>query len=464
MEEDNTIQLTSIEGLEILLDAEGDTSLRMAQRMLVGKIMVDKPLNRPAVKDILSKAWGLSEELTITDLGPNTFLFNFKEARQARKVVQDGDIVMIEDPYVGETLLRPFLRVRVMINIKKQLVIGFWLPERTSQRSGCPLNMRGVPLARSLVAIATENTRRHKKMNGEEEDVKKGRDHPTDNEGGNPTKSDSAAAAHPFPPTTNANMGQHSQDDTVRVDNSTFLDLVGPSIAPEQHFFAAPPNPTHLHPSPTQTHQAQNIGPPTNPDDKHQLSCVDLEENVIRPSLGPENMEDIRIQTKFIGLAKIYVILDYPSPCRHGNSNYGANLTEEMIHKCKNSWLFNTPPKGTRHDNSPTTVSHSPPLETPDPTPYYVEFPPEDHETSNQPPNSPEKIIVGLLTQEFQKSVNLKRGSDEDPNEFVYNTTSEKRIKVTVGHSLLTLPQPSSQLNTPQLVEEAGLNMPPTQP
>ncbi|KAJ1384807.1 hypothetical protein SESBI_42245 [Sesbania bispinosa] len=58
MEEDNTVQLTSMEGLELMLNVDGDSGLKQAQRMLIGKVLTEKQLNKPAVKDILSKAWG----------------------------------------------------------------------------------------------------------------------------------------------------------------------------------------------------------------------------------------------------------------------------------------------------------------------------------------------------------------------------------------------------------------------
>ncbi|KAJ1422183.1 hypothetical protein SESBI_13183 [Sesbania bispinosa] len=55
MEEDNTIQISSTEGLEILLEAEGDSGIKAAQRMLVGRVMTEKTLNRAAVKEIEAK-------------------------------------------------------------------------------------------------------------------------------------------------------------------------------------------------------------------------------------------------------------------------------------------------------------------------------------------------------------------------------------------------------------------------
>ncbi|KAJ1427570.1 hypothetical protein SESBI_09454 [Sesbania bispinosa] len=90
MEEDTSVQITSVEGLEILLSAEGASALKQAQRMLIGKVLTGKQLNKPAVKDILAKAWGFAEEINIIDLGPNTFLFNFSEAKHAKRAMEES--------------------------------------------------------------------------------------------------------------------------------------------------------------------------------------------------------------------------------------------------------------------------------------------------------------------------------------------------------------------------------------
>ncbi|KAJ1377318.1 Endonuclease/exonuclease/phosphatase superfamily [Sesbania bispinosa] len=255
MEEDNCLQINSMEGLELILEVEGEAGIKKAQRMLVGKVIAKKALNRAAVKDILSKAWDLSEELSITDLGPNIFLFNFAQAKHATKALADGpwfvmghllslqnwipeatvnevsydnvefwvqmhglpleymtssnvvkvakllgDIVMIECPYVGDTLMRHFLRVQIMINIKKQLVT--------------------VPPAKSLAAIAIENSRRHRKMKGEKDDEVASERQSPDKAEGNPTTYDFAAATQTIPQTNSPIRGQTIQEET---DNANFF-------------------------------------------------------------------------------------------------------------------------------------------------------------------------------------------------------------------------------------------------
>ncbi|KAJ1417127.1 hypothetical protein SESBI_16814 [Sesbania bispinosa] len=47
-----------LEGATIQLEGEGEESLDLAMRSLVGKILWEKPLNRGDIKQILTKAWG----------------------------------------------------------------------------------------------------------------------------------------------------------------------------------------------------------------------------------------------------------------------------------------------------------------------------------------------------------------------------------------------------------------------
>ncbi|KAJ1395066.1 Zinc finger, CCHC-type [Sesbania bispinosa] len=149
-----------IEGAEIQLDIEGESGLTIARKTLVGRILTDKSLNRVAVKEILAKAWGLVEDINISDLGPNIFLFHFSEEKQAKKVLEEGprfvmgqllhglpldymntknatkiagfigEVVLVENPFVNGHLLRSFMRIRVRINVKKPLITGFWLPRK----------------------------------------------------------------------------------------------------------------------------------------------------------------------------------------------------------------------------------------------------------------------------------------------------------------------------------------------
>ncbi|KAJ1379424.1 hypothetical protein SESBI_46904 [Sesbania bispinosa] len=165
----------SLEGSTIVLEGEEEGNLELAKRSLVGRILWEKPLNRGAVKQILSKAWGEEQDdLKITDLGVNIFMFTFSDLRKAKGVMERGpwnvmghlislqywvpqvsiheiafdwvtlwvqlhslplefmttrnvakiaahlgEVYEIEDPRVDGVLLRSFMRVRVAVNVKE---------------------------------------------------------------------------------------------------------------------------------------------------------------------------------------------------------------------------------------------------------------------------------------------------------------------------------------------------------
>lgn len=175
----------SLDGNSIRLDDEAENQEQLVGRTLVGKIMVDRRLNKGAVKDILSKAWGNLQELQVTNVGTNLFLFTFKFENEALEVVKKepwyvmgklislqmwipqasvyeidfstvhfwvqlhslpsenmnvrsaakllnliGEVFEIEDPLFEGNLIRPFIRARVRINVFKPLSTGCWVPRR----------------------------------------------------------------------------------------------------------------------------------------------------------------------------------------------------------------------------------------------------------------------------------------------------------------------------------------------
>ncbi|KAJ1425968.1 hypothetical protein SESBI_10695 [Sesbania bispinosa] len=81
---------SSVEGVEVQLEPEGEAGIRTARKKLIGRVLTSKMLNKGAVKDIISKAWSLVEELNISDLGPNVFLFNFSGEKDAKRVFDGG--------------------------------------------------------------------------------------------------------------------------------------------------------------------------------------------------------------------------------------------------------------------------------------------------------------------------------------------------------------------------------------
>lgn len=81
----NNVEISAVEVEEYC--PEG---VDFAKKTLVGKVMIDKVLNRGAVKNILAKGWGEPEGLKITAMGPNIFMFIFKYTRQAHDILKKG--------------------------------------------------------------------------------------------------------------------------------------------------------------------------------------------------------------------------------------------------------------------------------------------------------------------------------------------------------------------------------------
>lgn len=173
------------EGAVIELETDHRKTFEIAKHAMVGRIISEKPLNKKTVREMVQKSWGHPKGLHIIDLNTNTYLFNFSEASTPRKIMEDapwnilgsllclhrwvpefsihevdysfspfwiqmhgvplegmsmanatkmaamvGEIKEIEDPVVGNKLVRGFLRAKVVVNITKPLVTGFWIPRK----------------------------------------------------------------------------------------------------------------------------------------------------------------------------------------------------------------------------------------------------------------------------------------------------------------------------------------------
>lgn len=191
MEEALTSRGTS-EYDEITVELADDTqdTVEQAKRSLVGKFFSEKISNRGEVKTVVSQAWGDPDGLQITDLGPNIFLFTFKDKREtvdimkkgpwfvmnhllnlqrwipeasvfeidfarvpfwvqlhgmplgtmnipnASKIAQQiGEIIDVENPRITGNLVRSFMRVRILINVYKPLLTGCWVPRKDLPKS-----------------------------------------------------------------------------------------------------------------------------------------------------------------------------------------------------------------------------------------------------------------------------------------------------------------------------------------
>ncbi|KAJ1391355.1 Zinc knuckle CX2CX4HX4C [Sesbania bispinosa] len=177
------------EELTVELETEDLQSFQLAKKSLIGKICADKPLNKGAVRSILSKAWGEGRDFHVTDMGINLFLFTFSDRKEPLEILQKGpwfvmghllslqcwlpqasvyelnfnrvsiwiqvhglpldmlntknaakiinsiaEVVEVESPEMEGRLLRTFVRVRALIDIKKPITTGCWVPRRDLPR------------------------------------------------------------------------------------------------------------------------------------------------------------------------------------------------------------------------------------------------------------------------------------------------------------------------------------------
>ncbi|KAJ1384808.1 hypothetical protein SESBI_42246 [Sesbania bispinosa] len=165
------------------------------------------------------------------------------------------------------------------------------------------------------------------------------------------------------------------------------------------------------------TCQAQNSTPlgtlhVTTKGSKASVTRIDLHEQSIRQGLGPATLKDLGIEPEFIGINKKTIIIDYPSPQEQGNSNFGLEMSETIIQQCRNSWLFI---RGTivQEEGKVPCLLVKPHTRASEPN-YYVEFPPEENETTPEPSVAVENKVIGFLIEGFQRYVSLKRGREDD--------------------------------------------------
>lgn len=84
----HTVVLENLEIFNDILEEENLQNDELVERDLVGKIKSRKIFNAKAVKEILSKAWLVSPNVHITELGQNMFLFCFPTPFDANEVLR----------------------------------------------------------------------------------------------------------------------------------------------------------------------------------------------------------------------------------------------------------------------------------------------------------------------------------------------------------------------------------------
>ncbi|KAJ1376438.1 Zinc finger, CCHC-type [Sesbania bispinosa] len=565
-------QTQCLEDTEIQLEENGVEALNIAKSTLVGRFLIKKNLNRNAVKEILSKAWNVKEELNITDLGPNVFLFTFSDKKVADRIMEEGpwyvmshllslqywipeatvfevnyDLVgfwvqihglpldlmsinnasklagsigiiqKVENPVVNGKLIRPFFRVRVMLNIKNPLPTGCWVPRRdlprlwvmfryerlqgfcyqcgvighdnkrckkdlamaaydqTKPRYGPKL---GVPPAKSLAAIAIENINRVKKLNGEEDDEVAEKDK-SSNQHQPQGKADQDYGGQQSQ--GQQEVGQESVETSSKETTTNLSEQVGPTqpdqfsisknlmLSRVQQHNLNPAPPTVIGPHPVSI----QIPETNNPRSQHPpLTRIDLKESTIRPGLGPNSLEDMDIQKEHIGLPEAQIIKDYPSPTKHGTSSYTTHLSPKSIFKCK-QFVFS-------HMRNPTKIPNQGTYTPPNPQPlhsathkknpvttYWVEFPPDEPDTNHNTTPLPEQHSHTLNTLSLGIQEILSFNPDPQRKSTkrlrVNNDNEEERALKNQCTGYLLLP-PGESSHTTEKAKEAGQTMPPPQP
>lgn len=79
---------------EDLVSLEWDESsgVELGRRVLIGKLMTDKALNRNTMMSMISKGWNVSRGLVITELNQNTFLFSFDREDECSRIIKDDHV------------------------------------------------------------------------------------------------------------------------------------------------------------------------------------------------------------------------------------------------------------------------------------------------------------------------------------------------------------------------------------
>lgn len=74
-------------GILVDLDWESPATGSGRRRILVGKVVTEKALNRSRLETMIQKAWNVQSGLTIVEIGSNSFLFTFEKERLCQRVL-----------------------------------------------------------------------------------------------------------------------------------------------------------------------------------------------------------------------------------------------------------------------------------------------------------------------------------------------------------------------------------------
>ncbi|KAJ1432366.1 MSHA biogenesis protein MshD [Sesbania bispinosa] len=268
----------------------------------------------------------------------------------------------------------------------------------------------GVPQARSLAAIVTENARRiSKKKEGETSGIpEETHSGPTSTDTRNGQKSALAETeVVEAIPATNDQLGKscspsrgdeiplsvmgptanqphpNSSDRALRqaisplqkinaevelphVDDKRSLKKKEVTVESSAQNSRDDPSPVQTGPIYLNAHDATRSNAP--------VTRLDLNSSQVSPGLRPQDPNLLAIQPECIGLKNPIIITDYPSPQKNGTSLFGYSLTAEESGKCKSFWFLES---GTQASRSSTDARRKLRQEAPKISPpqdYCVEF------------------------------------------------------------------------------------------
>lgn len=448
------------EGEEIELESNVARSLEVTKHALVGKLISDKAQNRKVTKSMIIKSWGSPKGLHIIDLQENTYLFNFSEPATPRRIMEDapwnilgsllclhrwtpdltlhevdfsyspfwiqihgvplqwfstdnarriaskvGEVEMVEDPFVGNKIVRGFMRARVQVEINKPLITGFWLPRKDlpktwiciyyeklqdfcyncgrlghgqkdcmeekamalwnseRPRYGPTLGVSPLkPLTTVIAAMSNPETwggssHARVKEGGEKrglesigihrwEKYREERDDNIKQKGDALMKVAAAEMIGNQNSTVSVRVGVRDSEKWGTARDMEIRESGDTMEAKQQHEGAS-----GLKKRSMQNEEKKKDGPDVNEGPSVSLARIDLKEGIIRPGLGPADIEDIGLEKEDIGLSKPVVILDVASPnldqMRVGKEigllGLDIELSAEQINECRTRMLNSYP-------------------------------------------------------------------------------------------------------------------------
>lgn len=114
-EEEDTVQLR--EGMKA-------TGAKLAANCLIGKVMLNRGVNREGLKTAMNQAWRTAREVKIESMGDNVFLFKFANAVDRKRILKGGPwhfdralLVLAEPSGIGDIQKQSFTHTSFWVQI-----------------------------------------------------------------------------------------------------------------------------------------------------------------------------------------------------------------------------------------------------------------------------------------------------------------------------------------------------------